>query len=104
MGLRGVLLESFGLVTFSAVTPGLPAGQGPESITTSRNYGFRARELRSHPGMTSSSFFPGPEVRPALPCEFFRLLPPPGCDLAVIAGQEHLRDRTPLPELRPGVL
>src|SRR5271165_2553724 len=30
-----------------------PLGAGPESITTSRGYGFRARSLRSRPGMTN---------------------------------------------------
>src|SRR5436190_21184884 len=46
-GVGELLLESFGLVTFSAVIPGLSAGQGPESITTSRDYEFRARALRN---------------------------------------------------------
>ncbi|BAR57163.1 hypothetical protein NK6_3993 [Bradyrhizobium diazoefficiens] len=30
-----------------------PLGAGPESITTSRGYGFRARPLRVRPGMTA---------------------------------------------------
>jgi hypothetical protein len=29
-----------------------PLGAGPESITPNRGYGFRARSLRSRPGMT----------------------------------------------------
>src|SRR5205814_7186271 len=46
----------------------------------------------------------GPEVRPAGLREPLGLRTPPGGDLAVIAGQEHLRDRPALPELRAGIL
>ena len=34
--------------------PDTPLGADPESITADRGYGFRARSLRSRPGMTDS--------------------------------------------------
>ena len=46
----------------------------------------------------------GPQVRPALAGQPLGLGVAPGGDLAVIAGDEHLRDRPALPHLRPGVL
>src|SRR5947209_2732487 len=54
LGLGELLLESFGLVTFSTVIPGRPTGPGPESITTSRDYGFRARAVACTPTARSA--------------------------------------------------
>src|SRR5947209_622729 len=45
-----------------------------------------------------------PEVRPTLLGELLSLCPPPSRDLAVIAGQQYVRDRLVLPELGPRVL
>src|ERR1019366_6489802 len=45
-----------------------------------------------------------PEVRAARGGQPFGLGPAPGRDLAVVAGNEHVRDRLALPDRRPGVL
>jgi hypothetical protein len=37
---------------FSSSFRDAPLGAGPESINSDRGYGFRARSLRSRPGMT----------------------------------------------------
>src|SRR5712691_10625726 len=46
----------------------------------------------------------GPQVRTALARRLFRLFPPPGRNLAVMAGVQHFRDRPPLEFLRLGVM
>src|SRR5713226_4028484 len=45
-----------------------------------------------------------PKVRAARPREPLGLGAPPIRDLGMVAGGQHLRDRTPLPQLRPGIL
>jgi hypothetical protein len=41
-----------------------PLGAGPESRTTDRGYGFRARSLRSRPGMTALYVSTNPVLEP----------------------------------------
>src|SRR5215204_1919513 len=44
------------------------------------------------------------QVRPPLPCDPLRLGAPPPRNRSMIAGEQHLWDRAPLPFARPGVM
>src|ERR1051326_3283964 len=49
-------LPEFGIIIVQ-VGNSRPGCAGPESITPIRGYGFRARSLRSRPGMTADKIF-----------------------------------------------
>ena len=44
------------------------------------------------------------QIRPFIPCPFQLLQPSPAFDLLVVAAQQHFRHRSPLPDLRSGIL
>src|SRR5262249_30344900 len=63
--------------------------------------GFYWKESALSPAFAAGAASAGPEVGPARLRQPLGLLTPPGRDLAVVSGQQHLRDRDPLEQLRP---